>query len=358
MNEEKKMILDMLKEGKITVEQASDLLEAIGKDKNTNSSENIINKFTQSFENIMKKTSEKLSKIDIDFDLNDLNFPTNLYNINATVKENQTKIDEDINEIIFDVTNGSLEIERSQENAILVDQKVFFKNKTDADKSYLSIDVVEDKLEIKLNEAYKLLNARAKVKLFLNKNIYDKLEVNLVNGEVEIFDIDFRKSLISTTNAKTTLVNSAGDVEINNTNGKIELRNTNGNFDINNVNGPIYLTNVSGNRANIEVLNGAIRSDGLDIDDFNVSTNAGSVKLSKINEAKNIKVKTQYGSVSIDTENTNKEVKAFLNAPSYNISDKFKNKLQKNGGYEVSTNPDKTDLNIEVTTRFGFISIE
>ena len=31
MNDEKQMILNMLKEGKITVEEASDLIEALGK---------------------------------------------------------------------------------------------------------------------------------------------------------------------------------------------------------------------------------------------------------------------------------------------------------------------------------------
>lgn len=357
MNEEKKMILDMLKEGKITVEQASDLLEAVGKDKAKNNDDNFINKLSQSFESIMKKTSEKLSNIDIDFDINDLNIPSNLYNINATAKENQTKIDDDINEISLDITNGSFKIERSQESSIIVDQKVYFKNKADVDKEYLSIDVIEDRLEIKLNDAYKTLNARPEIKLYLGKNIYDKLDIDLVNGDVEICDVDFKENLISTTNVKTTIINSSGNIDIDNTNGKIELRNTNGNLKIDNVNGPIYLTNVSGDVANIEVINGAIRSDGLNVDSLNASTNAGSVKLSKIADSKDIKVRTQFGSVTIDTENINKEIKAFLNAPSYHISDKFKNKLQKDGGYEVSTNPDITDLDVEVTTRFGSVSI-
>ncbi|MDY3007061.1 DUF4097 family beta strand repeat protein [Anaerococcus sp. AGMB00486] len=358
MNEEKKMILDMLKEGKITVEQASDLLEAVGKDKNKNNDDNFINKLSQSFESIMKKTSEKLSNIDIDFDINDLNIPSNLFNINATAKESQIKIDDDINEISLDITNGSFEIERSQESSIIVDQKVFFKNKEDVEKDYLSIDVVDDRLEIKLNETYKTLNARPEIKLYLGKNIYDKLYINLVNGDVEICDVDFRENIISTTNVKTTIINSSGNVEIDNTNGKIELRNTNGNLNINNVNGPIYLTNVSGDVANIEVINGAIRSDGFNIDTLNASTNVGSVKFSKLGDSKDIKIRTQFGSVTIDTENVDKEIKAFLNAPSYHISEKFKNKLQKNGGYEVSTNPEIADLDIEVTTRFGSASIQ
>ena len=49
MNEEKKMILDMLKEGKITFEQASDLLEALGKDKSKNNEERFVNNLSTSF---------------------------------------------------------------------------------------------------------------------------------------------------------------------------------------------------------------------------------------------------------------------------------------------------------------------
>ena len=151
MNEEKKMILDMLKEGKITVEQASDLLEAVGKDKSKNNEESFVDKLSTSFEKIMKKTSETISNFDFDIDLDSVNIP-NIYHINSQKTENQTKIDDEVNAIEIDLINGSLDIERAQENHIMVDEKVYFKNKEDQVNDYLNIEVVEDKLSVSGND--------------------------------------------------------------------------------------------------------------------------------------------------------------------------------------------------------------
>lgn len=358
MNEEKKMILDMLKEGKITVEQASDLLEAVGKDKTNSKEESFIDKLSSSFEKIMKKTSEKLSNIDIDFDLQDLNIPTNLYHFSSTPKEEQTKIDDEINEIEVDITNGLVKVERAQESGILIEQKVFFKNKEDLDKDYISVEVVEDKLFISINDVFKNLNAKAEVKLYLGKNIYDKIDINLVNGDVEICDVDFKENSLNTTNGKVNIINSAGDIDVDTTNSKIDLKNTNGNLKVDNVNGAVYLTNISGEDIDINGVNGSIRVDGMKVDKINLSTNAGSIRLSKIKEAKRIDLNTQFGSVTIDTDGLNKDIKALVKASSFNISDKFKNKIQKDGGYELSTNTEKSDLDIDVKTRFGSVSIQ
>ena len=258
MNEEKKMILDMLKEGKITVEQASDLLEAVGKDKSKNNEESFVDKLSTSFEKIMKKTSETISNFDFDIDLDSVNIP-NIYHINSQKTENQTKIDDDITSIEIDLINGSLDIERAQESHIMVDEKVYFKNKEDQVNDYLNIEVVEDKLIVSVNENYKSLDASANVKLYLGKNIYDSLDINIVNGQVELCDVDFKENNIESTNARFTIINSAGNIDLKNTNGKIEIRNTNGNLEVSNVNGSVYLSNISGENANVDLVNGSIR---------------------------------------------------------------------------------------------------
>ena len=300
MNEEKKMILDMLKEGKITVDQASDLLEAVGKDKAKNNEESFIDKLSTSFEKVMKKTSETISNFDFDLDLDSVNIP-NIYHINSQKAENQTKIDDDINEIEINLINGSLDIERAQENHIMVEEKVFFKNKEDQKNDYLNIAVVEDKLIINVNENYRSLDASANVKLYLGKNIYDKLDVNIINGQVEICDVDFKENNIESTNARFTLINTAGNIDLKNTNGKIEIRNTNGNLEVSNVNGSVYLTNVSGENANVEVVNGSIRIDGLNMENVDLASKAGSIRIFKIIDAKQLNMATQFGSVVIDT---------------------------------------------------------
>ncbi|EEU11798.1 DUF4097 family beta strand repeat protein [Anaerococcus vaginalis] len=301
MNEEKKMILDMLKEGKITVEQASDLLEAVGKDKSKNNEESFVDKLSTSFEKIMKKTSETISNFDFDIDLDSVNIP-NIYHINSQKTENQTKIDDDVNAIEIDLINGSLDIERAQENHIMVDEKVYFKNKEDQVNDYLNIEVVEDKLIVSVNENYKSLDASANVKLYLGKNIYDSLDINIVNGSV-------------------------------------------------------YLSNISGENANVDLVNGSIRIDGLNMKKVDLSSKAGSIKIFKIVDAKEVNIGTQFGSVVIDTNEFNKNIKALIKSSSYSIADKFKNKLQTKDGYQVSTNPEESDLDLDIKSAFGRVSI-
>ena len=356
MNEEKKMILDMLKEGKITVEQASDLLEAVGKDKAKNNEESFIDKLSTSFEKVMKKTSETISNFDFDLDLDSVNIP-NIYHINSQKSENQTKIDDEINEIEIDLINGSLDIERAQENHIMVEEKVFFKNKEDQKNDYLNIAVVEDKLIINVNENYRSLDASANVKLYLGKNIYDKLDVNIINGQVEICDVDFKENNIESTNARFTLINTAGNIDLKNTNGKIEIRNTNGDLEVSNVNGSVYLTNVSGEKANVEVVNGSIRIDGLNMENVDLSSKAGSIRIFKIIDAKNVNMATQFGSVVVDTNEFNKNIKALVKSSSYSIAEKFKNKLQTKDGYQVSTDPEESDLDLDIKSAFGRVSL-
>ena len=356
MNEEKKMILDMLKEGKITVEQASDLLEAVGKDKTKNNEESFIDKLSTSFEKVMKKTSETISNFDFDFDLDNVNIP-NIYHINSQKSENQTKIDDDINEIEIDLINGSLDIQRAQENHIMVEEKVYFKNKEDQKNDYLNIAVVEDKLIINVNENYRSLDASANVKLYLGKNIYDKLDVNIINGQVELCDVDFKENNIESTNARFTLINTAGNIDLKNTNGKIEIRNTNGDLEVSNVNGSVYLTNVSGENANVDLVNGSIRIDGLNMENVDLASKAGSIRIFKIIDAKKVNMATQFGSVVVDTNEFNKNIKALIKSSSYSIADKFKNKLQTKDGYQVSTDPEESDLDLDIKSAFGRVSL-
>lgn len=54
MNDEKQMILEMLKEGKITVEEANNLLDAVG-GKKIKSENDFISKLSQSIDSVIKK---------------------------------------------------------------------------------------------------------------------------------------------------------------------------------------------------------------------------------------------------------------------------------------------------------------
>ena len=74
-------------------------------------------------------------------------------------------------------------------------------------------------------------------------------------------------------------------------------------------------------------------------------------------DAKKINMATQFGSVVVDTNEFNKNIKALIKSSSYLIADKFKNKLQTKDGYQVSTDPEESDLDLDIKSAFGKVSL-
>ena len=93
------------------------------------------------------------------------------------------------------------------------------------------------------------------------------------------------------------------------------------------------------------------------MENVDLSSKAGSIKIFKIVDAKEVNIGTQFGSVVIDTNEFNKNIKALIKSSSYSIADKFKNKLQTKDGYQVSTNPEESDLDLDIKSAFGRVSI-
>lgn len=352
MNDEKQMILEMLKEGKITVEEANSLLESLG-GKKSRPENDFISKFSQSMENVIKKTAETFENIsNIDLDSIDIN----QYNIRGKVNTHkEMRIEDEINNISIEIPNGKLSIERSNDSAITVNQDIWAKKSDLID--YLDIDIDGDKLVIRTNEKYENNNASAVLNLALGKNLYESLKVDLVNGEIQIEDVDFTNVELDSVNSKVNIINLSGDIHVNNVNGKIDIKNTNGNLNVENVNGSIYLSNITGQSANAETISGNIRVDGLDSKSFKADTNSGNIRIYNIKDSKEINMSSGFGNIVIDSENYQKDIKAYVVSQGLNLGDKFRNKIQKDKGYEVSTNAENADLDISAKAGFGKISI-
>lgn len=352
MNDEKQLILEMLKEGKITVEEANDLLSAVGNKKNRNESD-FMAKINQSIESVIKKTAdafESLSNIDLE------NIDINQYNIKGQVNTNkEMRIDDEINTINIDIPSGKVLIERASDSAITINQDIWAKKGELLD--YLDIEIVEDDLNIKINEAYQNLEATSIIKLALGKNLYENLNINLVNGNIEIEDVDFTETSINSINAKVNVINSQGNIDIQNTNGKVDIKNTNGDLTIDNVNGSVYLANISGEKAEIDAVSGNIRVDGLNTKNLFADTDSGNIRIYNIKDSEKIDLNSGFGNIVIDSESYNGEIKANVLSQGLNLSDKFKNKMQKEKGYEVSTNVEKSDIEIFASAAFGRIHL-
>lgn len=346
------MILEMLKEGKITVEEANSLLESLG-GKKSRPENDFISKFSQSMENVIKKTAETFENIsNIDLDSIDIN----QYNIRGKVNTHkEMRIEDEINNISIEIPNGKLSIERANDSAITVNQDIWAKKSDLID--YLDIDIDGDKLVIRTNEKYENNNASAVLNLALGKNLYESLKVDLVNGEIQIEDVDFTNVDLDSVNSKVNIINLSGDIHVNNVNGKIDIKNTNGNLNVENVNGSIYLSNITGQSANAETISGNIRVDGLDSKSFKADTNSGNIRIYNIKDSKEINMSSGFGNIVIDSENYQKDIKAYVVSQGLNLGDKFRNKIQKDKGYEVSTNAENADLDISAKAGFGKISI-
>lgn len=343
MNDEKQMILEMLKEGKITVEEANNLLDAVG-GKKIKSENDFISKLSQSIDSVIKKTTETINNIDFD------NFDIKEFNIKGESNTHaEMRIDDEINKISIDIPNGKILIERAVDSAITLSQDIWSKKNDLID--YLDIDIDEDSLNITVNDKYNKVDASAVIKLSLAKNLYENLEIDIVNGTVEISDVDFKDQTIDSVNAKITIINSSGNLSIDNVNGKIDIKNTNGELEIDNVNGAVYLSNISGEMASVDAVSGNIRVDGLNSKEFDADTTSGNIRIFGIKDTKNISLDSTSGNIIIDAEGYNGDIKANVDGHYLDISDRFKNKIQNEDGFEVSTNINNTDLNINIADR-------
>lgn len=350
MNEEKQLILQMLKEGKITVEEASGLLEAIS-DNNKNKWDKFSDRLTGAVDSIIKKTTDTIQNFDIDPAI-DLTINTGKNEINT---EKELRIDDEINEISIDIINGSIEIDRADDSAITIKEEIF--SKTNLGEDYLDIEVSDDKLTISIKEEHKVSDIRSNIKLSLGKNLYDSLRVNQVNGKTEISDVDFTNLDIDTVNGKIVLINTASNTTIKNTNGKIDLKNINGALSIENVNGSIYLTNIAGELAEVSNVNGNIRIDGLSANKLQANSNAGNIRIFKIRNTKAIDLESGFGNMVVDTTDYQGDIRADIESKAINVTEKFVNKIQDGKGYEISTNTEKTDLQIKAKSGFGKVSL-
>lgn len=362
MNEERQMILEMLKEGKISVEEASGLLEALGKNNSNKNEDSFVNKLSNSFEKVLKKTTDTISNIDFEamknIDFDSMKKTGNVYHINSVTVDKQTKINDEIKEIEIDLVNGSVELEKYQDDGILIDESVSFKDKGQETNDYLVVECEDDKLKISTNPKYSKLQVVTNVKISLDKNVYDKLNINMVNGEIEVEDVDFLDCNVESVNGRVLVMNSTSDLDVKNTNGKIEIKNVNGAIDVNNVNGPINLSNIKGSVANLNAINGSMRLDGMKSEKIVANSKSGSIKLQGIEDSKSIVLNSAFGSIYVDTEGYIGDILAVIKGSNHSTGDKFENKLQKEEGYEVSTNLEKADLRIDLKSGFGKVSIK
>ena len=339
----------MLKEGKITVEEASDLLNAIGDKKSREN--DFAGKIGSTVDSIIKKATEAISAIDLDqaFDINN-------FNLKGEINSHKDiRVDDEIDEINIDLVNGEITVERGTEEGIIISTDIFSKKANLED--YINVEIRDNVLDIEENTDYKSLGASVKLRVQVGKDYYEKLNIDTVNAKVEIVDTNFGDLNIDSVNGKIIIINSKANVDIDNVNGKIDIKNVDGKLSIDNVSGSIYLATMKGELVEVDNISGNIRVDGLESDRLSANSRSGSIRLYNIKETSEIDLETVSGTIVVDTNDYDGDIKAFVESPAVNVTEKFTNKIKTDEGYDLSTPGEEAKLNIKAKTNYGKVSL-
>lgn len=355
MTDEKKLILKMLKEGKITEDEALTLLDAIKNKKSSNESfskfeNSIINKFVKAVEKISTKSQEVIENIDFEDLSKNINFgstfPQSAERINA---ENIIALE---NPDILIKNSGDITIRTWEEESIETRAKINFDEKLISQNfEFLKVAREENLVTIEPNYDEKNLKHFAmNVVVTLPKKLYNSITIESNPKSVAIENLDSRKLKIASVNAKVSLIDvKADELDIKTINGKIQATAISGeNLLISTKNGKIDLVDLSSENADLKTVNGPIFVTGVK------------------SEVKNLSTFTSNGNISITLKNVYKPVKAKLENQYKDVSSSvlsnriFTNFVTENStmiAYSDGFDDEKENLYIEAATENGAITI-
>jgi DUF4097 and DUF4098 domain-containing protein YvlB len=369
--EERKMILNMLNEGKITADEATRLLEALGvpktehktetpeqeeavesyivkvedakqhgqsktKSKEFNKEQSISSKISELLDRVVKKVKD----VDIDF------------NFGSSVEVQHIFQDQDLDfkNIKVEVPNGKVSLKQWDENGVRAEcQANVYKVETIEDARSKFIEAV--KLESNQGQLlFKVIDKHVKVNVVLHvpKKQYEEAILSLGNGGLDIEDLNFHELKGATSN---------GTINLTNASGKILAMETK--------NGAIDVVNSHWDKGEFETWNGSIRVDGSFVD-LEAETLNGSIT-SRMPKAVNGKAefKTLTGKINIFVPSeleVKGELKTFaggLNCllDELEIIENKKDYAQKSLKFKANNGAVFT-YNIEAETKTGSITID
>ncbi|AIE61320.1 DUF4097 family beta strand repeat-containing protein [Bacillus methanolicus] len=297
MLEERKRILNMVKEGKLTVDEALTLLEELEKSSKTmeqkqeeiihdlstavnfeeaKKEDNVHYKFQSVKDKIFDFVDSALKKMK-EFDL-DLNFGQSI-----EVSHIFQHGDANVKEIDVDVANGSVKLVPWDQRDVRVEcnAKVYrVHSQEEARQSFLK-DVVfgieGEKMRFGTQQKWMKVDA----KIYVPQEFYEYVRVRMFNGPIEGKNI------------------KANNLKVKAANGKINLDSIiSGKTEVETANGHIHLSNCTADDLELESINGAIELDG-DVARADVQTFNGNVHCTLKNRAESIVAKATTGSIEI-----------------------------------------------------------
>lgn len=356
MNEEKKLILEMLKDGKITTEEAEKLLDAINDEKSTQKKRKNIGK--KNMDNVFQALSEKLDNIaerlsgkegeSFSKTINDwgINFSSTLSDLGKDLEETfeniidnargfsenaSTKnleivestaslsLDNIENPVLdFKAVNGNINLEAKEVEEINLSIKCSFKSGeiNSGDKLY---DFYTDDNRLIFSPRYSGVNIS--IEGAIPKKHYETIYMQTKNGGLTLKGAEADKLDFETSNGKIYLRNIVSeDVDLTTKNSRIELekvsaenilaRTSNGKLKLGNIdsevldaqtsNSSLEAYSVNTKRAELKTTNSQINADSILSDELTLITSNAKVELSNYEVKENIDIKTGNGSIKVD----------------------------------------------------------
>lgn len=290
--DERKMILEMLKEGQITSEEAIRLLDALGaQDKGKGKPGKHEKLFTFDADKA-KEGWEEVEKTIGGFVSNLANTVTNIFDEDLVFNfksafDSFTRRDErampaegKVELEVFN-KNGRIEILPTEEDTLVFESKVFHKNLEVAEDTRF-YDIIEEngRIVYRAHENEELKRKfYVEVKLFVPKESLSRLELNTTNAALSVEGLQADDIRLITKNGKITAKQMSGDrLRMESSNARLELADSQINqVDLKTSNGKVTLEEIEADSIVVNTSNARIETAKLHAESISLSTSNGTV---------------------------------------------------------------------------------
>ena len=326
---EQDQILEMLQKGKITVEEAKELLNALSYEDPVKKNKNVISfdvdKAKEGLQDIeknvndfIKSTFSTLFDRDFTFQIKGkFDLFQKLFKVDVSKMESP--------ELFIYNKNGSVKLEETDEDELNINVKVYYKNMENFDdSSFFSFENEDDKIIFKSKKPSDKEQFYLEVLVKIPKKEFSNVLVETTNASIAAENISAIKLDLSTTNGKISLEDSKiKELSLTTSNGPITIEDTTGSVaHIKSSNGKIFIENISFDELKGATSNGKISGEGLDFIDLKLYTSNGSILLENLitERLKQTKLVSTNGDLSIELGSLNRKANFDLSTTAGSIN--------------------------------------
>ncbi len=336
---EQDQILEMLQKGKISVEEAKELLNALNYEDPVKKNKNVISfdvdKAKEGLQDIEKNVNDFIkgtfsTLFDRDFTFQikgKFDLFQKLFKVDVSKMESP--------ELFIYNKNGSVKLEETDEDELNINVKVYYKNMENFDdSSFFTFENEGDKITFK------------------SKKPSDKEQFYL-EVLVKVPKKEFSNILVETTNATIAAENiSALKLDLSTTNGKISLKDSKiKELSLTTANGPITIEDTTGSVAHIKSSNGKISIENITFDELKGATSNGKI-IGEDLDFIDLKLYTSNGSILLENLITERLKQTKLVSTNGDLSIEL-GSLKRKANFDLSTTAGRINLNIPIEMKFN-----